>query len=197
MTIRPIRYLGDPILRKPAKKVRKVDDSIRRLVDDMIESMVAAQGVGLAAPQIGVGLRIVVLGMPEQEPLALINPTVARRSGERRLDAEGCLSVPGYRGAITRSRKVTVKALDLDGKLVRVKADDDLLAQALEHEVDHVNGVLYVDRLDSPDDLVKLDAQGWAQEPDGDAGEAGAGDSTGDDERPAGVTTAGPSTDGA
>jgi peptide deformylase len=186
MTVRPIRYLGDPILRKPAKRVRKVDDSIRRLVDDMIESMVAAQGVGLAAPQIGVGLRIVVLGMPEQEPFVLINPTVARRSGERRLDAEGCLSVPGYRGAITRSRKVTVKALDIDGKLIRVKADDDLLAQALEHEVDHVNGVLYVDRLDSPDDLVKLDAQGWAQEPDGEgdeteAGGAEGGETEGDD----------------
>ncbi len=176
MTIRPIRYLGDPILRKPAKRVRKVDDSIRRLVDDMIESMVAAQGIGLAAPQIGVGLRIVVLGMPEQEPLVLINPTIARRSGERRLESEGCLSVPGYRGAITRSQRVTVKALDIDGKPIRVKADDDLLAQALEHEVDHVNGVLYVDRLDSPDDLVKLDAQGWAQDRDGD----GDGDSEGE-----------------
>ncbi|MSQ41919.1 MAG: peptide deformylase [Dehalococcoidia bacterium] len=162
MTVRPIRYLGDPALRRPAKKVRRIDDSIRRLVDDMIESMVAAQGVGLAAPQIGVSLRVVVLGMPEQEPLALINPTIVRRSGERRLEGEGCLSVPGYRGAVIRSRRVTVRALDITGKEIRVKAEDSLLAQALEHEVDHINGVLYVDRLDSMDDLQKLDSSGWS-----------------------------------
>ena len=109
--------------------------------------------------------------MPDDEPFALINPTIARRAGERRLDAEGCLSVPGYRGAITRSERVTVKALDIDGKPIRIKATNDLLAQALEHEVDHVNGVLYVDRLDSPDDLIKLDEQGL---PEGDGGaEAG------------------------
>ena len=161
MTIRPIRYLGDPVLRRPAKKVRRVDDSIRRLVDDMIESMTAAQGVGLAAPQIGVGLRIIVIGLPDDEPFALINPSVARRFGERRLESEGCLSVPGYRGAITRSLRVTVKGLDIDGRQIRMKAEDDLLAQALEHEVDHVNGILYVDRLDSADDLVKLDGAGW------------------------------------
>lgn len=174
MTVRPIRYLGDPVLRSPAKRIRKIDDAIRRLVDDLIESMVAAQGVGLAAPQIGVGLRVVVIGMPDEEPFALINPTIARRSGERRLEAEGCLSVPGYRGAITRSTSVTVKALDIDGKPIRIKAENNLLAQALEHEVDHVNGVLYVDRLDSPGDLVKLDAQGMPAtdadgEPDEDA----------------------------
>ena len=176
MTVRPIRYLGDPILRKPAKKVRRVDDSIRRLIDDMIESMVAAQGIGLAAPQIGVGLRIVVFGMPDEAPFALINPSVVRRSGERRLETEGCLSVPGYRGVITRSQRVAVKGLDASGKQVRIKASEDdrpLLAQALEHEIDHVNGILYVDRLDSPDDLVKLDGAGWTgEEPadtDGDA----------------------------
>ncbi len=161
MTIRPIRYLGDPVLRQPAKKVRRVDDSIRRLVDDMIESMTVAQGVGLAAPQIGVGLRIIVIGLPDDAPFALINPSVARRAGQRRLESEGCLSVPGYRGAITRSLRVTVKGLDIDGRQIRMKAVDDLLAQALEHEVDHVNGILYVDRLDSPDDLVKLDGAGW------------------------------------
>ena len=161
MTIRPIRYLGDPILRQPARKVRRVDDSIRRLIDDMLESMHAAQGIGLAAPQIGVGLRIIVLAMPEEEPFALVNPSVVRRSGERRLEGEGCLSVPGYRGVLTRSLRVTVKGLDLHGKEIRLKAQDNLLAQALEHEVDHINGVLYVDRLDSMDDLTKLDGTGW------------------------------------
>jgi peptide deformylase len=146
MTVRPIRYLGDPVLRKPAKKVSRVDDSIRRLIADMTESMYAAHGVGIAAPQIGVGLRVVVIGMPDEEPFALINPEVIKRSGERRLD-EGCLSVPGYRGAVTRSVSVTVKALDENGREVRVKAEGDLLAQALEHETDHVNGLVYVDRL--------------------------------------------------
>jgi peptide deformylase len=155
MTVRPIRYLGDPVLRHPSKKVSRVDDSIRRLIADMTESMVEAQGVGIAASQIGIGLRIVVIGMPNEEPFPLINPEVIKRSGERRLD-EGCLSVPGYRGVVTRSEFVTVKALDANGREIRVKAENDLLAQALEHEVDHVNGTLYVDRVDSDDDLVKL-----------------------------------------
>jgi len=156
LTVRPIRYLGDPVLRKPARKVSRVDDSIRRLIEDMTESMYAAHGVGLAAPQIGVPLRIVVLGMPDEEPFALINPEVIDRSGERRLD-EGCLSVPGYRGTVTRSVKVTVKALDARGKEVRIKAEDNLLAQALEHETDHVNGTLYVDHLDAKTDLIKIE----------------------------------------
>ena len=156
MTIRPIRYLGDPVLRRPAKKVSRVDDSIRRLIADMTESMYAAQGVGIAAPQIGVGLRVVVIGMPDEEPFALVNPVVIRRSGARRLD-EGCLSVPGYRGPVTRSVEVVVKALNEEGRETRIKAEGDLLAQCLEHETDHVNGLLYVDRLDSKDDLIKLE----------------------------------------
>ena len=162
MTVRPIRYLGDPVLRRPAKKVSRVDDSIRRLIADMTESMYQAQGVGIAAPQIGVGLRVVVIGMPDEEPFALINPVIMRRTGTRRLDGEGCLSVPGYRGAITRSEKVVVRALDLRGKEIRVRAESNLLAQALEHEVDHINGFLYVDRLDSMADLVKLDGTDWS-----------------------------------
>jgi len=156
VTVRPIRYLGDPVLRRPSKKVRRLDDSIRRLIADMTESMIEAQGVGIAAPQIGVGLRIVVIGMPDEEPYPLINPEVIKRDGERRI-YEGCLSVPGYRGEVTRSVSVTVKALDANGREVRIKAEDDLLAQALEHEVDHVNGTVYVDRLDSRDDLEKLE----------------------------------------
>ena len=168
MTVRPIRYLGDPVLRRPAKKVRRVDDSILRLIDEMFESMTAAEGIGLAAPQIGVSLRIVVIGLPDEEPFAIINPKIVRRSGERRIE-EGCLSVPGYRGSLTRSIKVTAKGLDVQGRELRVKAEDNLLAQVLEHETDHVNGLLYVDRLDSPDDLVKLDAQARAS---GDAGDA-------------------------
>ena len=163
MTVRPIRYLGDPVLRKPARKVSRVDDAIRRLIEDMTESMYAAHGVGIAAPQIGVPLRVVVIGMPDEEPFALINPEVIDRSGERRLD-EGCLSVPGYRGTVTRSVKVTVKALDARGKEIRVKAEDNLLAQALEHETDHVNGTLYVDHLDATKDLIKIEPVGVAED---------------------------------
>ncbi len=168
MTVRPIRYLGDPVLRKPAKRVSRVDDSIRRLIADMTESMYAAHGVGIAAPQIGVGLRVVVIGMPDEEPFALINPEVIKRSGERRLD-EGCLSVPGYRGTVTRSLAVVVKALDENGREVRVKAEGDMLAQALEHEADHVHGLPYVDRLNAKTDLVKLVAP--AVKADGGEGE--------------------------
>ncbi|MDA0256586.1 MAG: peptide deformylase [Chloroflexi bacterium] len=163
MTIRPIRYLGDPVLRLPARRVRTVDDSVRRLIDDMIESMEAAQGVGLAAPQIGVGLRVVVLGLPGEEPFALVNPEVVERIGARRAEGEGCLSVPGYRGAPTRSERVVVEALDARGEPIRLEEEGNLLAQALEHEVDHVNGLLYVDRLGADERLTKLDGQDWAE----------------------------------
>jgi peptide deformylase len=177
VTIRPIRYLGDPVLRLPARRVRTVDDSVRRLIDDMIESMEAAQGVGLAAPQIGVGLRVVVLGLPGAEPFALVNPEVVEREGERRADGEGCLSVPGYRGAPTRSQRVVVEALDAYGGAIRLEERDTLLAQALEHEVDHVNGLLYVDRLAADEQLTKLDGHDWseARAADGDRDAAGEG----------------------
>jgi len=168
VTIRPIRYLGDPVLRLPARRVRTVDDSVRRLIDDMIESMEAAQGVGLAAPQIGVGLRVVVLGLPGAEPFALVNPEVVEREGERRADGEGCLSVPGYRGAPTRSQRVVVEALDAYGGAIRLEERDTLLAQALEHEVDH---------LAADEQLTKLDGHDWseARAADGDRDAAGEG----------------------
>ncbi|MSQ35662.1 MAG: peptide deformylase [Dehalococcoidia bacterium] len=187
MTVRPIRYLGDPVLRQPAKRVRQVDDAIRRLIGDMIESMHAAQGVGLAAPQIGVPLRVVVLGMPDEEPFALINPVVVRHSGTRRMEHEGCLSVPGYRGSLTRAERVVVRGLDEQGKERRIRAEGNLLAQALQHEVDHVNGILYVDRLDTRDDLVKLDSTDWANaQPVREPEQLGAGTPATVAERPAG-----------
>ena len=159
MTVHPIVYLGSPVLREKARKVTKIDGSIQRLWDDMLESMHAARGVGLAAPQIGVSLRLIVIQAGEEaEPIYLANPEIVRRSGSRRLD-EGCLSIPGYRGTISRSLKVTAKGLNRDGKEIRIKAEDDLLAEALEHEVDHINGVLYIDHLDSKDDLYKLEPE--------------------------------------
>ncbi len=159
MTAIPIRVLpqDQDVLRAKAKKVRRTDDpAIQRLIDDMIDSMYAAHGVGVAAPQVGVSLRLVVIGIPGEEPFALVNPEIVKRSGERRV-AEGCLSVPGYRGEITRSLKVVAKGLDRHGKAIRIHAENTLLAQALEHEIDHVNGILYIDHLASTDDLYPVD----------------------------------------
>jgi len=157
VAVHPIRTLGDPVLHQKAKKVPAIDGSISRLIEDMIESMRAANGVGLAAPQIGVSLRVIVIGLPEEEPFALINPEIVKRSGERKVE-EGCLSVPGYRTEnLTRSVTVVAKGLDPSGRKVRVKGQDDLLAQALEHEIDHVNGVLYIEHLESKSDLIKIE----------------------------------------
>jgi len=156
LAILPIRRAGDPVLRERARRVRTVDSSIHKLLDDMWETMYDAPGVGLAAPQVGISLRLVVIHVPDWEPVALINPEIVRRSGERQLD-EGCLSVPGFRGEITRSLKVVAKGLDPDtGKEIRVRAQEDIMAEALEHEIDHLNGVLYIDYLDSPDALVPV-----------------------------------------
>ncbi len=157
MAVHPVTLLGDPVLRQKAKRVPSIDGSIRRLIEDMIDSMRAANGVGLAAPQIGVSLRVIVIGLPDEEPFALINPEIVKRSGERKVE-EGCLSVPGYRTEnLTRSVTVVAKGLNPSGKQVRIKARDDLLAEALEHEIDHINGILYIDRLDSQGDLVKIE----------------------------------------
>ena len=156
MAIHPIRVLPDPVLRQKAKRVPNIDAGIHKLIDDMIDSMYEARGVGLAAPQIGVSLRVIVLGMPDEEPFALVNPEIVKVTGERTVD-EGCLSVPGYRAELTRHRTVIAKGIDPEtGKEVRIKEKDTLLAQALEHEIDHINGILYIDHLPSLDSLVKI-----------------------------------------
>ena len=152
MTVRPIVALGNPVLRNKARKVSRFDDAIRSLVQDMIETMRDAPGVGLAAPQIGVPLQIAVVEAEEGQVHVLVNPEVVTAEGEHVLD-EGCLSVPGYWGKVTRAEKVTVKARDAHGKEVRISAAEGLLGQALQHEIDHLNGMVYVDRLDSLDDL--------------------------------------------
>ena len=158
MAVLPIRTLPDPVLRQKAKRVRNIDGSIRKLIADMSETLHADPGrVGLAAPQIGVSLRVIVIGIPEQEDIVLINPEIVRRKGERQL-GEGCLSIPGYTGEIGRSESVTVKGQDRDGKEVRIKADG-LLSQALEHEIDHLNGMLYIDHLDGMDKLYKIEPE--------------------------------------
>jgi peptide deformylase len=145
------------VLRQKARRVAAIDSSIQRLIDDMVETMQQASGVGLAAPQIGVPLRVVVIQLPDDEPLALVNPEIVKRSGEREI-VEGCLSVPGYAGGIKRSLSVTVKGRDRRGKPVRIKASG-LMAQALEHELDHLNGVLFIDHIESPDKLHRVEAK--------------------------------------
>jgi len=162
MAVLPIILYPDSPLRQKSKRVRDIDGSIERLIDDMVETLHHARGVGLAAPQIGVPLRVVVIELPSEETLALVNPQIVKRSGERAVE-EGCLSIPGYRGEIKRSAKVTVKGLDRHGKEVRVKGEG-LLAEALEHEIDHLNGVLYVDYLESMDQLFEVEAGAEARE---------------------------------
>ena len=157
MSIIPIHVVPDSVLRQKSKRVKSIDGSIHRLIDDMLETMHSADGVGLAAPQIGTLLRVIVIGIPGEEDIALINPEVVRRTGEREV-SEGCLSIPGYIGQIKRSESVRVKARDRDGKEIRIKASE-LLAQALEHEIDHLNGVLYIDYLESMDNLRKLEPE--------------------------------------
>jgi peptide deformylase len=157
MAVLPIKILPDPVLRQKAKKISGADKSILKLIDDMIETMHEANGVGLAAPQVGVSLRLVVICLPEEDAqeIVLINPEIVKKSGEREIE-ERCLSVPGYAGQVKRAVTVTVKARDENWKEVRIKADE-LLAQALEHEIDHLNGVLYVDRVENPEKLTKVE----------------------------------------
>lgn len=158
MAVTKVRTLPDPVLRQRAKRVNLIDSSIQKLIDDMIDTMRAVSGVGLAAPQIGVSLRVAVIEIPGEEVITLINPEVVKRQGERVVE-EACLSVPGYQGEINRSVIVKVKAQDRQGKEIRIKGED-LLAQVLEHETDHLNGMLYIDHVESSDRLFKMIRQG-------------------------------------
>ncbi len=157
MSVHKIRVLPDPVLRQKAKKVSKIDASIQRIIDDMIETMKAASGVGLAANQIGVPLKIAVIEMPGEDVIVLVNPEITEREGER-LISEACLSVPGYQGDIKRSVAVKVKARNRKGRSIRIKGED-LLAQALEHEIDHLSGIVYIDRLEEPNKLRKVEPE--------------------------------------
>ena len=155
MTVLPIRSVPDSVLKQKAKKVHAIDGSVKKLIRDMLETLHAEPGrVGLAAPQVGVPSRVIVIGMPEEEDLVLINPEIVRRRGERIID-EGCLSIPGYFGQTKRAEAVTVKGRDQNGKEVRIKAEG-LLAQALEHEIDHLNGTLYIDHPEVRETLRKV-----------------------------------------
>jgi len=148
MAIHEIRILGDPVLRAKAAPVSVIDDDVRRLVDEMLATMYAADGIGLAAPQIGVGHRIIVIDVREEDmpPFGLINPTIVESSEETERDEEGCLSIPNLRDVVERPARVVAEGLDPFGMPRRIEADG-LLARALQHEVDHLDGILFFDRL--------------------------------------------------
>ncbi|MCX6017077.1 MAG: peptide deformylase [Chloroflexi bacterium] len=156
--IRQIRKIGDLVLRKKAVKVEKISKETQKLVDDMIDTMHHAHGLGLAAPQIGVSQRVAVVEMSEHDEhgqekstlYTLINPEIVRKSEEIWEHAEGCLSIPGWRGDVERPLTITVKALDRLGARVRFEATG-MLARAIQHELDHLDGVLYIDKLVAPD----------------------------------------------
>lgn len=157
MAIRKLRFDTDPILRKISREVEVVDDNIKQLVSDMFETMYLHKGVGLAAPQVGVLRRVIVIDISEEdkeEKYALINPVILEESGEQCTD-EGCLSFPKMFGKVRRPMKIKVEALDEFGKKQIIEAEG-LLAQAIAHEIDHLNGVLFID-------LVEKDSM-WMEE---------------------------------
>jgi len=166
---RRVLELPDPVLREVAEPIPRVTSEVEALVDDMFATMHANFGIGLAAPQVGELLRLVVIELPpdEKDPQAgvryvLVNPEV-RRLGEREQMTEGCLSLPGFRAMVERARTATVTYTGIDGRPARVEAQG-LLAQALQHEIDHLNGVLFIDHLDSLAELEQIPPDGlnWA-----------------------------------
>jgi peptide deformylase len=153
MAIRPIVTAEHPGLRERTKKVSTFDASLHRLLADMLETMRDAPGVGLAANQIGIPLQVAIIEI-EGTVTELVNPQIVKSSGVQ-LDWEGCLSLPGYVAEVARAAKVTVKARDRHGKEFRIKGEE-LLARALFHEIDHLNGHLYIDYLESLEELVRV-----------------------------------------
>lgn len=150
MTIKPLIILPDPILRELSKPIETIDSEVKKLADDMLETMYDAPGIGLAAIQIGVARRMLVLDVSkdgeDKTPLVFINPEVVASSDARSVYEEGCLSIPDYYAEVERPAAITVKHLDRDGKEQIVEADG-LLATCLQHEIDHLNGVLFIDHI--------------------------------------------------
>ena len=146
MAIRTIREIGDPVLNKVSKEVKEVTPRIQDLIDDMFETMYEANGVGLAAQQVGILKRIVVIDTTGEDPILLINPRIVETSGEQ-TGNEGCLSVPGKTGIVTRPNYVKVVALDEELNEIEVEGEE-LLARALCHEIEHLDGHLYVEKVE-------------------------------------------------
>ena len=153
--VRPILTFDQPILREKAKKVSRVDTSIQRLIDDLAETMLAAPGAGLAAPQIGVRLRVCVVKGDENQIWALVNPEIVKHDGVQ-VGYEGCLSYPGWVGEVARYETVVVKGRNRRGKEVRIKSGG-FTARAFQHELDHLDGILFIDRLTNLDTLRRVE----------------------------------------
>ncbi len=172
MAVRQILTAENPILRRKSRRVKVFDGELQRLVDDMVETMHAARGLGLAAPQIGVLQRVIVVELPEEEEdpqsgkrYVLVNPEIVRREGEE-VAEEGCLSIPGYVGLVRRASKVAVRAQTPKGKHIRLEGEG-LLARALQHEIDHLDGILYIDRVEQPEHLRPLEPEErWDRAPE-------------------------------
>ncbi|MCZ7568081.1 MAG: peptide deformylase [Ardenticatenaceae bacterium] len=170
MAVREIIQIGNPALREKAESVENFGPEIRALVKDMIETMCAARGVGLAGPQVAEGLRVLVIELPEDEddplagkPFALVNPEIIEASEEIIEGQEACLSIPGYVGDVWRHAEITVQGRNEWGKPKQIKARN-FLARVLQHEIDHLDGILYIDRLESEDKLYKLEVPANSEE---------------------------------
>ena len=167
MSIRRVYTLGDPILRKKAKKVKQFNKDLKTLVDDMVETMHASVGMGLAAPQVGISEQVIVVQVPDEyeeeqdagKLFALVNPEIISASEEQEAGDEGCLSIPGIVGEVTRSCKIKLKAQSLKGMPVRITAEG-YLARAFQHEIDHLDGVLFIDRIETPETLRRITPEG-------------------------------------
>jgi peptide deformylase len=148
MSLLKIELLGSPILRKRAEEITTIDEDLRVLIADMFETMYAAEGIGLAGPQVGVSRRVVVIDLRDEDEsrYALINPRIVETGKERDREEEGCLSIPGVAAPVERATQVTVEALDELGQPLRIEASG-LLARCLQHEIDHLDGVLFIDHL--------------------------------------------------
>jgi peptide deformylase len=144
MSLLPLYLLGQPLLRQRSAEIRTVDDDVRRLIDDMFETMDAARGVGLAANQVGVARRVAVIDA-EGQRFAMVNPVIVSSEG-RSVAEEGCLSIPDLYGDVSRPERIVLEALDRDGKPFRLESDG-LVARAVQHEVDHLDGILFLDHL--------------------------------------------------
>jgi peptide deformylase len=160
--VREIKKIGDPVLRRKAKKVEKVTKETQKLIDDMIETMHSAHGMGLAAPQVGVLQRIAIVEVEQNDEVpgsgqtyVLINPEVVKQSEEKWQNQEGCLSIPGWRGEVERPTHITVKLTGREGN--RVKLDlEGWVARAFMHEIDHLDGIMFIDKLVAPDRIWRV-----------------------------------------
>ncbi|HTI15156.1 MAG TPA: peptide deformylase [Dictyobacter sp.] len=168
MAVKKLVLIGEPILKQKAKKIHNFNPSLQQLINDMFETMRANDGAGLAAPQIGLSIRLFVVELTDrktnkQYKVAMANPEIIKAEGEQ-IGVDGCLSIPGYYGInIRRAAKVVVKGQDIRGKAMRIEGEG-YFAWALQHEIDHLDGILYLDRLDTPEDLRKVQPEEVGEE---------------------------------